>query len=116
MDSGWATEKVYDVCERMRGFLWPTKGDNRAHGTWKETTAASRPHLRLFTYSDTQIKDELYSRLIQRQKAPRLWLPADVTTDVILGLSGQQKDRATGKWKELPADHYGDCIKLAAMG
>ncbi len=116
IDSGWDTEKVYDLCERSRGFLWPTKGDKHAWGTWKETRAASRPHLRLFTYSDTQLKNELYGRIIQRRKDPKLWLPADVTTDVILGLSGQQKDRATGKWKELPGDHFGDVIKLALLG
>lgn len=116
IDSGWATETIYDLCERSRGFFWPTKGTEHSFGSWKETVAASRPHLRLFTYSDLQIKDELYGRIIQRGKAPALILPADVTTDVVLGHSGQQKDRATGKWKKLPADHYGDCTKLALLG
>jgi hypothetical protein len=116
IDSGYDTEKVYELCERSRGFFWPTKGDKNAWGAWKETRAASRPHLRLFTYSDTQLKNELYGRIIQRRKDPRLILPADVTTDVIMGLSGQQKDRATGKWKELPNDHFGDVCKLALLG
>lgn len=118
IDSGWDTEKVYDVCEspNTRGFYWPTKGDKNAWGTWKETRAASRPHLRLFTYSDTQLKNELYGRLIQRRKDPKLWLPHDVSLDVIKGHSDQQKDRATGKWKELTGDHFGDCTKLALLG
>lgn len=116
IDSGDATEEIYNVCEASRGFLWPTKGDSKAFGSWRETTAASRPRLRLYTYSDTQLKDDLYGRLVYGKKEPRLWLPADVTTDVVLGLSGQQKDRATGKWKELPNDHYGDCVKLALLG
>lgn len=116
IDSGWDTEKVYDLCEQSRGFLWPTKGDKNAWGAWKETRAASRPHLRLFTYSDTQLKNELYGRLVQRRTDPKLWLPADVSLDVVLGLSGQQKDRATGKWKEILNDHFGDVVKLALLG
>ena len=35
---------------------------------------------------------------------------------MIQGLAGQQKDRQTGKWKKLPSDHYGDCLKLALLG
>lgn len=116
IDCGWNTEKVYDVCEHSRGFFWPTKGDKHAWGTWKETRAASRPHLRLFTYSDTQLKNELYGRIIQRRKDPKFHLPHDVTLDVIKGHSDQQKDRATGKWKEILTDHFGDCTKLAVLG
>jgi phage terminase large subunit GpA-like protein len=116
IDSGWATNRIYDICEASRLFFTPTKGDTRAWGEWKMTQATSRPHLRLITYSDTQLKDELYARLIYRRREPRIHLPGDVTSDVIMGLAGQEKDRRTGKWKELPADHYGDVMKLAVLG
>lgn len=116
MDSGWATERTYDICEQSKGFWWPTKGTEQAFGSWKETQAASRPRLRLYTYSDTQLKDELYQRRIQRRKTPRIILPSDAGADLVMGLSGQQKDRQSGKWKKLVADHYGDCLKLAVLG
>lgn len=115
IDSGWATETIYNVCEASRGFWWPTKGTDQAYGSWKETTAASRPRLALYTYSDIQLKDELYARRIQRQRGPRILLPVDTDPALIMGLSGQQKNRATGKWKELPHDHLGDCLKLAVL-
>ncbi len=117
MDSSWNTEEVYDVCEASDGFWWPVKGEPKAIGTWNETRAASRPNdLKLYTYSDTQLKDEFYGRRIHRKKGPRVIIPIDADLELIQGLSGQQKDRQTGQWKRVPADHLGDCGKYGLLG
>jgi phage terminase large subunit GpA-like protein len=117
IDSSWNTEEVYDICQRSGGFLWPVKGDPRAVGTWNETRAASRTiDLRLYTYSDTQLKDEFYGRRIQRKKGPRIVIPVDADFELLHGLSSQQKDRQTGLWKRVPQDHLGDCGKYALLG
>jgi len=117
IDSSWNTEEVYDICQRSGGFLWPVKGDPRAVGTWNETRAASRTiDLRLYTYSDTQLKDEFYGRRIQRKKGPRIVIPIDADFELMHGLSAQQKDRQTGLWKRVPQDHLGDCGKYALLG
>lgn len=116
IDSGWNTEEVYNVCEASKGFFWPTKGDPKATGTWNETRAATRPGLRLYTYSDPQLKDEFYGRRIQRQKGPRVFIPENADLDLIHGLSDQQKDRQTNQWKRIPHDHLGDCGKLGLLG
>jgi hypothetical protein len=115
IDSGWNTEAVYDICEASRGFLWPTKGSPTATGTWNETRAASRPNLRLFTYSDTQLKDELYGRRIQKRRGPRVILPTDADSHLVGGFANQEKDRQLGRWKEVLNDHQGDCCKLAIL-
>ncbi len=117
IDSSWNTEEVYDICQRSGGFLWPVKGDPRAVGTWNETRAASRTmDVRLYTYSDTQLKDEFYGRRIQRKKGPRIVIPVDADFELLHGLSAQQKDRQTGLWKRVPQDHLGDCGKYALLG
>lgn len=116
MDSSWNTEEVYDVCEASDGFWWPVKGEPKAIGTWNETRAASRPDLKLYTYSDTQLKDEFYGRRIQRKKGPRVIIPIDYDHDLKEGLSNQQKDRQTGQWKRVPQDHLGDCGKYGLLG
>ncbi len=102
MDCGWNTEECYDICDT-------------AVGTWNETRAASRPALKLYAYSDTQLKDEFYGRRIQRKKGPPVCLPADADFELLHGLSGQQKDRQTGKWKRVAQDHLGDCGKYGLL-
>lgn len=114
VDSGWNTEAVYDLCEASRGFLWPTKGSPTASGTWNKTRAASRPHLDLFAYSDTQLKDELYGRRVQQRKGPRIIVPTDADSHILTGWN-QEKDRQTGRWKEILNDHQPDCCKLALL-
>lgn len=46
----------------------------------------------------------------------RAILPVDAEPDLILGLSGQQKDAQKGHWEELLNDHNGDNLKLAIIG
>lgn len=119
VDSGWNTEDIYDICQASKGFLWPSKGSPNVTGgqTWNETRAASRnrDELVLYTYNDTALKDELYGRRIQKQRGPRIILPSDADTSITSGFAGQQKDRQTGRWKEILNDHQGDCCKLALL-
>jgi phage terminase large subunit GpA-like protein len=115
-DSSWNTEEVYDVCDASGGFLWPVKGDPRATGTWNETRAASRnKDVKLYTYSDTQLKDEFYGRRIQKGKGPKIILPTDADMELKTGLMGQMKDRQTNLWKRVQNDHLGDCGKYALL-
>lgn len=116
VDTGWATEDCYDICEKSGGFYHPVKGNDAAVGTWNETRAASRPALKLYTYSDTQLKDEFYGRRMQKKKGPPILIPCDSDFALLQGLSGQQKDRETGKWKKVAQDHLGDCGKYALLG
>lgn len=116
IDSGYLTETQYDICQASGGFYWPTKGSDAKHGTVNETRAASRPSLNLYTYSDTQAKDDLYGARIARHTTPGFHLPTDADADVILGHAGQMKDKSTNQWKKVPHDHYGDCTKLALIG
>ena len=115
IDSGYLTETQYDICEASGGFYWPTKGSDSKHGTVNETRAASRPNLRLYTYSDKQAKDEQYGSRIALQTTPGFFLPADADSSVILGHSGQMKDKVTDTWKRVPNDHFGDCTKLGLI-
>ena len=116
VDSGYLTETQYRICLASGGFYWPTKGSDAKHGGWAETSAASHPGLKLYTYADLQAKDELYGRRIARKATVGVMLPGDVDGPLVLGLSGQQKDKQSGNWKELHNDHYGDCLKLGLVG
>ena len=71
------------------------------------------PGLSLYTYVDKIAKDDLYEMRIFRKKGRRLYLPADVTHDLIRGLSGQERiDKGLrSRWKKVKEDHYGDAIK-----
>ena len=117
VDSGWNTEEIYDICQASRGFLWPSKGDPTAKRGWNVTRAASRnrSELELYTYSDTELKDEMYGRRIQRRRGPRIIFPTDADSHLLTGFTNQTKDRQTGRWKEITNDHQGDCGKLALL-
>lgn len=115
IDSGYLTETQYDICQASGGFYWPTKGSDAKHGSVNETRAASRPDLRLYTYSDKQAKDDLYQNRIARLTTPGFFIPADADASLLLGHSGQMKDKTTEEWKRVPNDHFGDCSKLALI-
>ncbi len=102
VDSGWNTEEIYDICQASRGFLWPSKGDPTAKRGWNVTRAASRnrSELELYTYSDTELKDEMYGRRIQRRRGPRIIFPTDADSHLLTGFTNQTKDRQTGRWKK----------------
>lgn len=112
-DSGDQTTEVYRMCQQSGGFWWPTKGSDATFGSYNRTTVRSHPGVVLYTYIDKTLKDETYDRRILRKTGPRIWLPSDAGYDLISGLSGQQRTNHNGisRWKKLPDDHYGDCVK-----
>ena len=117
VDSGDWTQTVYKECERHRA-LTPTKGAATRTGTYALTPCKSAPTLDLLTYSDHQAKLELYGEMIARGNLSPLHIPSDAAPDFIAGLSGQTLEkRPSGppRWKELPNDHYGDCLKLCRV-
>lgn len=115
IDSGHQTEEQYKVCKASGGFLHPTKGREAAFGSWGRSNVQAWPGMELYTYSDDQAKDALYGKLIARREKPGLHLPEDADADLLMGLTGQQKDKQTGKWKKVANDHYGDCLKEAVI-
>lgn len=118
IDSGYNTERVYEVCARSRGLFMPSKGSTAAFGTWTLSQVSGYPQLRLVTYVDFTAKVELYLNRINKKLPPQLHLPADVGQDFLDGHIGQQLLEFPGArhapkyFKKLPNDHYGDCSKL----
>jgi phage terminase large subunit GpA-like protein len=124
VDSGYLTERVYNVCYATAPVLWPSKGSDAAFGKdpVRYTRLQAPAGLGLYTYIDNDIKTEFYDWRIARRRAPLFRLPMNCPEPLIAGLSGQQlvtKRTAGGtsqQWKKLPNDHYGDCVKLACVG
>lgn len=116
VDSGDWTETIYSECDSSAGVLTPTKGTVTRGATWGETKIKTRPHMRLLTYSDHTLKNELYDHRIFRASGTLL-LPSDADADLMTGLSSQKLQIINGQraWKRVPDDHYGDCIKLALL-
>jgi phage terminase large subunit GpA-like protein len=118
IDSGYNTERVYQVCARSRGLFLPSKGSTASFGTWSLSQVMGFPSLRLVTYVDFTAKVELYLNRINKQLPPRLHFPGDVGKDFIDGHLGQQmlenrNSRVSPKyWKKVAGDHFGDCTKL----
>lgn len=84
MDSGYATNRVYDICasstrylspRQLAPFWWPMKGSDARVGSWGESGIASHPTLKLYTYSDHQAKTELYGQNIGNGIGARIHLP-----------------------------------------
>ena len=124
VDSGYLTERVYNVCYATAPVLWPSKGSDAAFGKdpVRYTRLQTPAGLGLYTYIDNDIKTEFYDWRIARRRAPLFRLPMNCPEPLIAGLSGQQlvtKRTAGGtsqQWKKLPNDHYGDCVKLSCVG
>jgi phage terminase large subunit GpA-like protein len=116
VDSGDFTERIYDVCARSEGILFPAKGSGGTFGTWTQTELKERGGLMLYTYVDRAAKVSLYIDRIALLKPPRLSFPADATEDFLRGHMGQRLvPSKTGKikeWRKVAGDHYGDCTKL----
>jgi len=121
VDSGWQTDRIYDLCVRSRGKLWPSKGSVASFGTWSTSQVKTHRGLVLHTYVDYTLKLSLYLEKIEKRLAPLLHLPDDAPAALIHGLTGQQlletrTPRGTTKyWKEIREDHFGDCVKLAVL-
>jgi len=115
IDSRYDSDTVYSMCGRSGGFWTPTRGSDSRYGNWTANPVKSHPGLRVFVFSDFQLKRELYARRM-RGEGPRIIIPADHDEMLIKQLSGQQLDAQTGTWKRLPNDHLGDCLKQSVLG
>jgi phage terminase large subunit GpA-like protein len=113
IDSRYQSNRVYDMCARSNGFWWPTRGTDASFGTWTRNEIKSKPGLQVFVFVDYTIKNEIYGVRIHQQKPPRVYLPADAGKELIVQLSGQQL--IDGRWKRLPNDHWGDCLKQVVL-
>lgn len=119
IDSGnWAAD-IYRECESAgkMGTLNPTKGVTADHGAWGKSTLHNYGGRILYKYSDFHAKNDLYSKRLNDGNGT-VHLPADVGDDFIAGLVGQERlkmPRGGDVWKQLHDDHYGDCLKMAAV-
>ena len=118
IDSGWSTERIYNMCARSAGLWMPAKGSTASFGTWTQSAIPAYPTLRLVTYIDYTAKLELYIERINKQMPPPLHFPGDSAQAFVHGHTGQQllynkTSRLTPHYfKKVVADHYGDCTKL----
>lgn len=117
VDAKDQTVRVYNMCQASASvtatrtpFWWPASGSDSRTGSWGFTPLKTH-NLDRYTFNTFQFKKELYINLIQKQKAPRFYLPRDADESLIEGLSGQQLISVKGveEFKRLPNDHYGDC-------
>jgi phage terminase large subunit GpA-like protein len=117
VDSGDFTTDVYAMCQRSGRFWWPAKGSDATSGAWSQTVLPKYPGLQLYTYVDKVAKDQLYDHRINRKTGRRVFLPADVGSDFIDGLRGQERiDKGMrARWKKVKEDHYGDALKLCQI-
>lgn len=108
--------RVYEMCQRSRGFWWPADGADADHGHWG-LTRLNQYGLDLFTFNTTAFKTALYKNAIKDQQAPRFYIPRDADEDLIHGHSGQQLVTIKGKkqWKKIAWDHFGDCSLRAVL-
>lgn len=115
MDSGFWTERVYQVCKNSGGVLYPCKGSGAEIGTWRASELPDHPTLRLYTFTDYQAKADLYLGRIAQHKPPAIRFPIDSSEDFLKGHMGQRLVIPKGKGKKefalVRSDHYGDCSK-----
>lgn len=117
LDSGDEANEIYKACQQSGGFWVPSKGSEAESGEWHQTKVKNYPGLPLYIYVDKVAKDDLYDARIHRKQGRRLYLPSNVTADLIAGMSGQKRiDKGLrARWKKVKTDHYGDGIKLLTV-
>jgi len=120
IDSAWATDRIYKICAMSGGKLWPTRGNDKAFGTFNQSQINDWPGLMLTSYVDFRIKCALWLDRVQKRLPPLLHFPEDIGPDFIMGLSGMALIMAKHKrqplqWKKLAHDHYADALKLSAV-
>jgi phage terminase large subunit GpA-like protein len=114
VDSKDQTVRVYNMCQASNGFWFPAAGVDTRTGSWGWTPLKTHATDR-YTFNSFAFKKEFYINLIQKQKAPRFYIPRDADEDLIDGLSGQQLlvEKGREAFKKLPNDHYGDaCLRI----
>lgn len=117
IDSGDEANEIYKACQQSGGFWIPSRGSEADSGEWHMTKVKNYPRLPLYIYVDKVAKDDLYDARIHEKRDRRLYLPQNVTADLIAGMSGQRRlDKGLrARWKKVKTDHYGDCIKLLTV-
>lgn len=110
IDAKDQTIRIYNMCQSSNGFWWPASGSDARTGSWGFTPLKTH-NLDRYTFNTFQFKKELYINLIQKQKAPRFYIPKDADESLIEGHSGQQliSEKGREEFKRLPNDHFGDC-------
>jgi hypothetical protein len=117
VDSGWSAERVYSLCSRSGGLLYPSKGNDSTFRTFSSSPVTGFSTI-LYTYSDFVWKSHLYLDRIQKRLPPLLHFPEDTSRDFLAGHSGQALVENRGSranpyvFKNVENDHYGDCTKL----
>lgn len=117
VDSGWSAERVYSLCSRSGGLLYPSKGNDSVFRTFSSSSVTGFSTI-LYAYSDFVWKSHLYLDRIQKGLPPLLHFPSDASREFLSGHSGQalveNKGSRANPWrfKEVENDHYGDCSKL----
>jgi hypothetical protein len=125
IDAGYDSNTVWDLCAAEIEFWVPVRGTEARYGAWVRGSVRSHPTLDQFVYVDKTLKDDFYDRRIKQGKGGRILLPADAGElgprdnpkygTLLTQLKGQQRDGATGKWKKVPNDHWGDCGKYGVL-
>lgn len=120
VDSGWSAERVYSLCSRSAGLLYPSKGTDSAFRTFNSSPVQGFSTT-LFSYSDFVWKSHTYLDRIGKKLPPLLHFPSDASREFLAGHSGQAliENRSSRiqqyRFKEVENDHYGDCTKLHAV-
>lgn len=120
IDSGHQAHRVYRICARSAGRLFPSKGSGAEFGRsqWSQSQVADHPGLYLVGYIDHSFKLELYLNRIGGQRPPPVLFPQDATPAFLHGHCGQRlktDKHARGIRHYFPPvadDHFGDCTKL----
>lgn len=117
VDSKDQTVRVYNMCQASNGFWFPAAGVDTRTGSWGWTPLKTHATDR-YTFNSFAFKKEFYINLIQKQRAPRFYIPRDADEDLIDGLSGQQLlvEKGREAFKKLPNDHYGDACLRVILG
>ena len=119
LDSGHQAHRVYRICIRSQGRLFPSKGSGAETGrsTWSQNPVADYPGLYLVSYIDHLAKIELYLNRISKRLPPGVTFPIDSTPAFLHGHCGQRlKSEKTVRgyrqfFPPVAHDHYGDCTK-----
>jgi len=127
IDSGYASQQVYELCAESGDFFRPAKGWDNLNQPVKESAIQFLPgqsrheqRLLLFHFDDGAFKHELYIRRLQDGQGPPWHIPKNAGMDYIAQLCRErlvERKNVRGApeqvWHRVHRDnHYADCEKL----
>ena len=120
LDSGAHAHRIYRVCMRSGGRLFPSKGSKAefARNLWNQSTVTEHPDVHLITFVTHSYKLTLYLDKIANRRAPLLTFPVDASAAFLNGHCGQRlRSEKTARgvrhfFPDVPHDHFGDCTIL----